>query len=284
MPWVLVMVTNVCVCFQKEKQALFFDQSIGRHEFVQGCFTWSLSVGGQRSPHGWGGAARGCRPQCPAQHLCTRPSSAILNCSEVRSASAHSPTTEVSTQPFHTRDSGLKGQVWGLCKRHPVSKWNSTQLQIPSARLGSLAPAATWLSSSSYKVDWPLLRGQGPAGGAPEAGLWGLPAPPGRGWRSRESSEKSATSAATRTIRWPGEEMEEEHVRQREFGMPNRRLERAWHAGGTERTQHYSEWQAPCHPLERSKLVFYCTSASYLLPWHEIQLPDDPPGTQCLQV
>lgn len=45
----------------------------------------------------------------------------------------------------------------------------------------------------------------------------GLPAQP---QGLSEASEKSGTYAETRTMKWPGEEMEEEHVRQRELDVP----------------------------------------------------------------
>ena len=47
------------------------------------------------------------RSQCPVQHLCTRYSQ--LQC---------------WAQPFHTRNSGPKGQVQGFCTWHPVCKCN----------------------------------------------------------------------------------------------------------------------------------------------------------------
>ena len=40
---------------------------------------------------------------------------------------AHGPQSWGVSAAFHTRESHLKGQVWGFCMRRPVSKWNKTQ-------------------------------------------------------------------------------------------------------------------------------------------------------------
>ena len=46
-----------------------------------------------------------------------------LELSIVNRVSACSPSWHVR-QPFHTRNSSLKRQVWGLCMEHPMSKGN----------------------------------------------------------------------------------------------------------------------------------------------------------------
>ena len=85
-----------------------------------GCFLGiSSAMGGKeltraRISRGW---PRVCSSPPQVQHLCTRPTTAtILNCSAVCSTSARTPELRCQAlQPFHTKDSGLKGWVPGLC-------------------------------------------------------------------------------------------------------------------------------------------------------------------------
>lgn len=65
------------------------------------------------------------RPKCQAQHLCPWPAATIMNCSEVHSTSAHSP----SLWPVRHSSSALGTviqtyQAQGLCTQAPIGKWN----------------------------------------------------------------------------------------------------------------------------------------------------------------
>ena len=98
---------------------------------------WFLSTGGRGCSHRTGSAVLPVAPDCNARLSISAFDTSIPSWIAVLGAMIlHSALwAEVSTQPFHTRESCLMGWVWGLFMKHPVSKWNSTQRKRSNKRL-----------------------------------------------------------------------------------------------------------------------------------------------------
>lgn len=79
---------------------------------------------------------------------------------------------------------------------------------------------------------------------------------------SRETSEKSGSDAETGTIGWPGEQIKSMSG-ERNWVCQSPRLERARHAGGTERTHHYSDRQGAI-PRRSPNWFFMVISVSFI--------------------